>query len=208
MIRSHTPSQRSSSPGMSTLASARFRLAMSRQEEEADEEDREGGDEDREEASPRRPSTAEIASGTETATSSAPDWTFSAAPESPSHDELVRLAQLLDHRRQAPWRKSRTLTRPSARAAGARAASTASAAPEHGDRRRKPARQPRLRHHGAGPGTRRRARGRCRRRRAGTCSPIATNAATTPNAATTSRTVRIGKTSATRCGSRGSSTEG
>ena len=39
-----------------------------------------------EKKSPAIPSIAEIASGTETDTSSAPDWTFSAAPESPSHE--------------------------------------------------------------------------------------------------------------------------
>ena len=46
VTRSQTSSQRASSPGMSTLVSARLRFADVGEQEEAREEDREAGEED------------------------------------------------------------------------------------------------------------------------------------------------------------------
>ena len=106
VTRSHTPSQRSSSPGMSTLASERFRFVMSvsrkRQMKRIVNAARKT-----EKKLPAMPSTAEIASGTDTETCSAPDWTFPAAPESPSHESSSESRSCSTSAGRS-WRKSRT----------------------------------------------------------------------------------------------------
>ena len=49
---------------------------------------------------PAMPSTAWIASGTDAAIVSAPDWTFSAAPESPTESSSPESRRSCDRRRQ------------------------------------------------------------------------------------------------------------
>ncbi len=99
VTRSHTASQRSSSPGISMLASARFRLPMSvsrkRQMKRIVNAARKML-----KKLPAMPSIALMASGTDAAIVSAPAWTFSAAPESPSGVELLGVPQTLHRRRQ------------------------------------------------------------------------------------------------------------
>ena len=85
VARSQTESQRSSSPGMSTLASDRFRLAMSLSRKTQMKMSVNPARKT-EKKLPAMPSTAEIASGTEAAILSAPACTFSAPPLVPSHD--------------------------------------------------------------------------------------------------------------------------
>ena len=106
VTRSQTPSHRSSSPGISTLPSDRLSLPTSvsrkRQMKMIVKAARKSP-----KKSPAMPSTALIVSGTETETLSAPDCTFSAAPESPIESSS------LDSRRLCTvcgrsWRKSRT----------------------------------------------------------------------------------------------------
>ena len=126
VTRSQTSSQRSSSPGISTLPNARFRFAMSlsrkMQMKMIVKAMRKP-----EKKSPAMPSTAEIASGTDDETFSDPACTFSAAPLSPSHESSSdsRSCSTVCGR---SWRKSRTAPTSGTRKSSA-STSTARAVP-------------------------------------------------------------------------------
>ena len=146
VTRSQTSSQRSSSPGMSTLASARLRFTMSlsrnRQMKRIVNAAR-----NTPKKLPAMPSTPEIASGIDTETSCAPSCTFSAAPESPSQESSS------DSRRSSTivgssWRKSRTLPTRGTSSSSMSSRHRERAADDR-DRRREPPRHAGLLHHEA-----------------------------------------------------------
>ena len=107
VIRSHTSSQRSASSGISMLPTAPLSRSMSSRRNRV-RKMRVKSSRPIEKAEPASPRRAEIASGMVAPRLSAPDWTFSAAPESPSQSSSP------DERRSATssgrsCRKSRTL---------------------------------------------------------------------------------------------------
>ena len=143
---SQTPSQRSSSPGIKTLPSARFRFAMSlsrnRQTKMTVKQMRKA-----EKKLPAIPSTAEIASGTDAEICSDPACTFPAAPLSPSQDSSSD-ARSCSTIAGSSWRKSRTL--PTSGTRNKRAiTSTPTAVPSTVMVAASPRDQPVLRHHEA-----------------------------------------------------------
>ena len=193
VTRSQTPSQRSSSPGISTLASARFRFATSlsrnMQMKMIVKAARKPA-----KKSPAMPSTAEIASGTDAETFSAPGL------------HVLGGAAVAEPARARP---TRAAARPSPAGPGGSPAPRRRAAP--GTAARSRARRGRCRARSPSP----RARATCpsspSRYRTGysntsarkipmktirNVSPIAQNAASTPSVAATSSTVRIGRSNA------------
>ena len=99
VTRSHTASQRSSSPGMSTLRQGALDVADVRQQEEAGEEDREPGDEDRE-AGARQPEHGGDRVGYPLRHVVRALLHVLRGPGVAEKRELARLAQLLDDRRE------------------------------------------------------------------------------------------------------------
>ena len=195
VTRSQTGIQRASSPGMSTLASERFRFAMSesrnRQMNRIVKPARKTL-----KKSPAMPSTAEIASGTETETCSAPSWTFPAAPESPSQESssdsrrsaticgkvLQEVADAPDERDEQKQQEQHDEERRSDHRDGRGETRDSSASlPSRSER-----------------DTRRRSARKIPTKTMRNVSPIARNAPITPMAAATSNSVRIGMRSSVR----------
>ena len=149
---------------------------------------------------PAMPSTAEIASGTETETSCAPSWTFPAAPESPSQEGNSSESRRLSTVAGRSWRKSRTDS-----TSGTRSTSI---------RRRTATAVPRTVTVAASPRdilvfaiTKRTGYSKTSARKMPTntmrkVSPIARNATASPATARTASNVRAGRRSSTRRASR------
>ena len=195
---SQTPSQRSSSPGISTLASARFRFATSlsrnMQMKMIVKQMRKP-----ERKPPAMPSTPAIASGTDAATFSAPVCTFSAAPLSPSDDSSSD-SRSCSTIVGSSWRKSRTAPTSGTRNSSA-TTSTARAVPSTATAAATPRDIPvfaiRYRTGASNTSARKIPTNTIRN-----VSPIAQNAPNTASVAATRSTVRIGISSATWRGSR------
>ena len=194
VTRSHTPSHRASSPGISTLPSDRLRFAMSlsrkRQMKRIVNAARKS-----EKNPPAIPRTAEIALGTSCETCWAPSWTFPAAPESPSHESSSESCSCWTVAGSS-WRKSRTEPTSGTSRSSARAV-TATAVPRTVTVAASP------RDMCVFAITNRTGNSNTRARKIPTktirnVSPIAANAAPMPMAAATTRIVRIGRTSSTR----------
>ncbi len=204
VTRSQTVSQRSSSPGMRTLVSERLRFPTSvsrnRQVKRIVKPAM-----NTVKKPPAMPSTDEIASGIETETCSAPSCTFPAAPESPSQEESSSEARSSATISGRSCRKSRTLPTSGTSRRRSRPP-TRSAAPSTVTVAARP------RDSGVLSITERTGYSKTNARKIPTntmrnVSPIAANAAMSPIAAATTRTVRIGRTSSTRRDPAGSTPE-
>ena len=146
--------------------------------------------------SPAIPSTAEIASGIVAASSSDPDWTLSAAPESPTHDSSSSDSRRFSICAGRSWRKSRTDPTIGTRKKSA-TTRMRSAAPSTVAVAARPRDHPvfAITHRTGYSNT---SAPKMPTKTTRKVSPIETNAAITPIAAATTRIVRMGISSCTR----------
>ena len=193
VTRSQTSSQRTSSPGISTLPNAAFSLTTSvsrnMQMKMIVKATRK-----METKSPAMPSTAEIASGTAAETSSPPDCTFSAAPLSPSQPESSSDSRSCSIVCGRSWRKSRTAPTSGTRN-NSPTTSTARAVPSTVTAEAMPRERcvfAITHRNGASNTSARKIPTKTTRN----VSPIAQNAPITARVAATSNTVRIGRSNA------------
>ncbi len=191
VTRSQTPSQRSSSPGMSTLASDRLRFVTSlrrkRQMKSTVKAVRKIV-----KKSARHAEHGRDRVRNRSGCAVRPGLNVPADPRVAEPRELVRRAELLD-RSSATAGESPSPSRPFGTRNRSARTVTASAVPSTVTVAASPTRHSRLRRSRSARGTRRRERGRRRRRRSGRCSPIDAKAAKTATAAATISTVRIGR---------------
>src|SRR5215207_1096106 len=194
VTRSHTSSQRVSSPGLSTLASERFRFPTSVSRKRHVKSTVKPATKIVKK-SPAMPSRAEIASGTDAATFSAPDCRFPPAPVSPSQSSSP------DSRSCSTvwgscWRKSRT-DATSGTSRRRASTTTATAAPSTTAVAASPRDRPVFAITSRTGFSKTSAR-KMPRKTSRKVLPMATNAAIRPMAAAATSTVRIGSRSSTR----------